>query len=106
MFWQNADLQARVHYLEGCECVRRRCVWEGRDVEEGQRWQTHHSVCTCTSGKVKCQASVKGKKRIYLSVVNSTNQRSEPEQADLRHSQDIKTHRLSGCGVSLFEPGL
>lgn len=54
-------------------------MWEGRDVEDGQRWQTDHSVCTCTSGKVKCQANVQGKKCIYLSVVNSTNQHSEPE---------------------------
>eukprot|EP00066_Takifugu_rubripes_P016015 XP_011605281.1 PREDICTED: kielin/chordin-like protein [Takifugu rubripes] len=58
---QNADLQSRVQYLEGCECVRQRCVWEGRDVEDGQRWQTDlHTVCTCTSGKVKCQANIKG----------------------------------------------
>lgn len=66
-------------------------MWEGRDVEDGQRWQTDHSVCTCTSGKVKCQANIKGKKCIYLSLVNSTNQHSEPEQADLRHSQDMDT---------------
>uniref|UniRef100_H3DPF7 Kielin cysteine rich BMP regulator n=1 Tax=Tetraodon nigroviridis TaxID=99883 RepID=H3DPF7_TETNG len=56
---QNADLQSRVQYLEGCECVKQRCVWEGRSVEDGQSWQTDHGVCTCTSGKVKCQANVK-----------------------------------------------
>ncbi|KAM9351632.1 kielin/chordin-like protein [Symphorus nematophorus] len=58
---QNADLQSRVQYLEGCECVRQRCVWEGREVEDGQRWQADlNTVCTCTSGKVTCQANIKG----------------------------------------------
>lgn len=58
---QNADLQSRVQYLEGCECVRQRCVWEGREVEVGQRWRTDlNTVCTCTSGKVTCQADIKG----------------------------------------------
>ncbi|XP_047453521.1 kielin/chordin-like protein [Mugil cephalus] len=53
---QNVDLQSRVKYLEGCECVRQRCVWEGRDMEEGQRWQIDlHNVCSCRSGKVTCQ---------------------------------------------------
>ncbi|KAM7414471.1 hypothetical protein PAMA_019340 [Pampus argenteus] len=57
---QNADLQSRVHYLEGCQCVRQQCVWEGREVEDGQRWQIDPStVCTCTSGKVTCQANSK-----------------------------------------------
>lgn len=60
-FLQNADLQSRVQYLEGCECVRQRCVWEGREVENGQRWQTDPNiVCTCTSGKVACQPNIKG----------------------------------------------
>ncbi|XP_071783371.2 kielin/chordin-like protein [Centroberyx gerrardi] len=58
---QNADLQSRVQYLEGCECVRQRCVWEGREVEDGQHWQIDLStVCTCTSGKVTCRANIKG----------------------------------------------
>ncbi|XP_075885031.1 kielin/chordin-like protein [Nelusetta ayraudi] len=57
---QNAELQSRVRSLEGCECVRRRCVWEGRQVEEGQRWQSDlNTVCTCTSGEVTCQADIK-----------------------------------------------
>ncbi|XP_042352823.1 kielin/chordin-like protein [Plectropomus leopardus] len=57
---QNADLQSRVQYLEGCECVRQRCVWEGREVEDGQHWQIDlNTVCTCTSGKVTCQANIK-----------------------------------------------
>lgn len=63
VFLQNADLQSRVEHLEGCECVRQRCVWEGREVEDGQRWQIDlDTVCTCTSGKVTCQATIKGNK--------------------------------------------
>ncbi|XP_031149313.1 kielin/chordin-like protein [Sander lucioperca] len=58
---QNTDLQSRIQHLEGCECVRQRCVWEGREVEDGQHWQIDlNTVCTCTSGKVKCQADIKG----------------------------------------------
>ncbi|KAM9854759.1 kielin/chordin-like protein [Aulostomus maculatus] len=57
---QNADLQSRLQYLEGCECVRQHCVWEGRQVENGQRWRTDlNTECTCTSGKVACQVKVK-----------------------------------------------
>ncbi|XP_027855893.1 kielin/chordin-like protein [Xiphophorus couchianus] len=55
---QNLDLQTRVNYLEGCECVRQQCVWEGREVEEGRRWQVDpNTVCLCSSGKVTCQTS-------------------------------------------------
>lgn len=37
-------------------------MWEGREVEDGQHWQTDlNTVCTCTSGKVTCQANIKGK---------------------------------------------
>ncbi|XP_061577935.1 kielin/chordin-like protein isoform X2 [Cololabis saira] len=57
---QNVQLESRLQYLEGCECVKRRCVWEGREVDEGQRWQTDLStVCSCTSGKVICQTDIK-----------------------------------------------
>ncbi|KAM6936923.1 kielin/chordin-like protein [Xenentodon cancila] len=57
---QNIELQSRIQYLEGCECVRRRCAWEGREVDDGQRWQPDlSSVCSCTSGKVICQTNVK-----------------------------------------------
>ncbi|XP_049429825.1 kielin/chordin-like protein [Epinephelus fuscoguttatus] len=57
---QNADLQSRLQYLEGCECVRQRCIWEGREVEDGQHWQIDlNTVCTCASGKVTCQANTK-----------------------------------------------
>ena len=50
-----------MQYLEGCECARRRCVWEGRELEEGQRWETHlNTVCTCTSGQVICEATTQG----------------------------------------------
>ncbi|MED6247802.1 hypothetical protein ATANTOWER_017344 [Ataeniobius toweri] len=59
---QNMDLQSRVKYLEGCECVRRQCVWEGREVEEGQHWETDpNTVCLCSSGKVTCQSSSRNK---------------------------------------------
>lgn len=38
-------------------------MWEGREVEDGQRWQSDlNTVCTCTSGKVTCQPNIKGKK--------------------------------------------
>ncbi|KAM6960594.1 kielin/chordin-like protein [Aplochiton taeniatus] len=58
---QNVELESRVKYLEGCECVRRRCVWEGRPVEDGQRWETNlNTVCTCSSGRVTCEAKSKG----------------------------------------------
>lgn len=57
---QNTELQTRVQYLEGCECVRQKCVWDGREVEEGQRWQTDiYTLCTCTAGTVSCKATVK-----------------------------------------------
>lgn len=37
-------------------------MWEGREVEDGQRWQPDlNNVCTCTSGKVTCQSNIKGK---------------------------------------------
>ncbi|CAN9499249.1 unnamed protein product [Ophioblennius macclurei] len=53
---QNTDLLSRVKQLEGCECVRGRCLWEGREMQEGQSWQIDIStVCYCTSGRVSCQ---------------------------------------------------
>nr|XP_055029771.1 kielin/chordin-like protein isoform X2 [Misgurnus anguillicaudatus] len=53
---QNANLQARVEYLESCECVKRKCVWEGRQMDEGSRWSPDSStVCLCTNGKVQCE---------------------------------------------------
>ncbi|XP_062861314.1 kielin/chordin-like protein [Trichomycterus rosablanca] len=55
---QNEDLQARVRYLESCECVRRTCTWNGHDMEEGARWATDsRTVCSCVSGKVQCAVS-------------------------------------------------
>ncbi|XP_029952600.1 kielin/chordin-like protein [Salarias fasciatus] len=56
---QNADLLSRVKHLEGCECVRGRCVWEGRELQEGQSWQTDvNTVCFCTSGRVSCRTVI------------------------------------------------
>lgn len=56
---QNVDLQSRVKQLEGCECVRQRCIYEGREMVDGQRWQTDiNTLCSCTSGRVTCQANI------------------------------------------------
>uniref|UniRef100_A0A8B9HBU1 Si:dkey-266m15.6 n=1 Tax=Astyanax mexicanus TaxID=7994 RepID=A0A8B9HBU1_ASTMX len=55
---QHEQLQARVQYLESCECVRRTCTWESRVMEEGSRWEVdRNTMCSCTSGKVQCTAS-------------------------------------------------
>ncbi|XP_066541573.1 kielin/chordin-like protein [Hoplias malabaricus] len=55
---QNQDLQTRVNYLESCECVRKKCTWEGRSVEDGSRWMSDNgAVCYCASGKVQCSPS-------------------------------------------------
>ncbi|XP_016400320.1 kielin/chordin-like protein [Sinocyclocheilus rhinocerous] len=52
---QNTDLQARVDYLETCECSKRNCVWEGREMDEGSRWSPDsRTVCYCTHAKVQC----------------------------------------------------
>lgn len=81
---QNLDLQSRVKYLEGCECVGRRCEWDGRVVEEGQRWQTDsNTVCLCSSGKVTCQ----------------TNSRTEGCDPDIR-VHNVSYDILDGCQVS------
>uniref|UniRef100_A0A3Q2CDK9 VWFC domain-containing protein n=1 Tax=Cyprinodon variegatus TaxID=28743 RepID=A0A3Q2CDK9_CYPVA len=56
----NVDLLSRVTYLEGCECVKHRCVWEGHEMEEGQRWQSDPTtMCLCSSGKVTCKTENK-----------------------------------------------
>ncbi|XP_029378341.1 kielin/chordin-like protein [Echeneis naucrates] len=58
---QNVELQSRLKYQEGCDCVRLRCEWEGREVDDGQRWQTDvNTVCICKSGKVTCQPNTGG----------------------------------------------
>ncbi|KAL1257116.1 hypothetical protein QQF64_012661 [Cirrhinus molitorella] len=52
---QNTALQARVAYLETCECSKRKCVWEGRQMSEGSRWTPDsNTVCSCTQGRVQC----------------------------------------------------
>ncbi|XP_038124813.1 kielin/chordin-like protein [Cyprinodon tularosa] len=57
---QNVDLLSRVTYLEVCECVKHRCVWEGHEMEEGQRWQSDPTtMCLCSSGKVTCKTENK-----------------------------------------------
>ncbi|XP_073706315.1 kielin/chordin-like protein [Garra rufa] len=55
---QNTALQARVDYLETCECSKRKCVWEGRQMDEGSQWSPDsRTVCICTQGKVQCSRS-------------------------------------------------
>lgn len=40
-------------------------------MEDGQRWQIDlNTVCTCTSGKVTCQANIKGKMFVCLSSLS------------------------------------
>ncbi|XP_041113770.1 kielin/chordin-like protein isoform X2 [Polyodon spathula] len=52
---QNTDLVARVKYLETCECRRLTCSWEGREYEEGSRWDKDRcTVCLCVKGEVRC----------------------------------------------------
>ncbi|KAJ3596121.1 hypothetical protein NHX12_002530 [Muraenolepis orangiensis] len=79
---QNADLQARVRYLEGCDCVmRRRCTWEGSQVEEGHRWQTHsNTVCSCSSGQVTCEANIVANS---VSRVQPTSFRNESQHKEV-----------------------
>ena len=50
-------------------------MWEGLEVEDGQHWQTDlNTVCSCTSGKVKCQTNIKSEGKsassLYLSVLS------------------------------------
>ncbi|XP_046720965.1 kielin/chordin-like protein [Silurus meridionalis] len=55
---QNEDLQVRVKYLESCECVRKTCTWESREMEEGSHWSIDgRTECSCSSGKVQCETS-------------------------------------------------
>lgn len=74
-------------------------MWEGRDVEDGQRWQADHSVCTCTSGEVKCQANIKGEDALI-------SHWSTPQTTILSQNRQTLTHRPSACGFSLLEPCL
>uniref|UniRef100_H3A523 Kielin cysteine rich BMP regulator n=1 Tax=Latimeria chalumnae TaxID=7897 RepID=H3A523_LATCH len=54
---QNTDLLVRVKYLEGCECRRPKCSWEGREYEEGSSWDKDKcSLCSCVKGEVRCLA--------------------------------------------------
>ncbi|XP_056333779.1 kielin/chordin-like protein [Danio aesculapii] len=55
---QNTELQARVEFLETCECTKRKCVWEGRQVDEGHHWSPDiRTVCSCSYGRVQCNRS-------------------------------------------------
>ncbi|KAG2460321.1 KCP protein, partial [Polypterus senegalus] len=57
---QNTDLLARVKYLETCECRRPQCSWEGRNYDDGSRWEKDQcTACTCTNGQVQCSVNEK-----------------------------------------------
>ncbi|XP_051725443.1 kielin/chordin-like protein [Ctenopharyngodon idella] len=52
---QNTDLQARIDHLETCECSKRKCVYEERQVDEGYRWSPDsRTTCSCTNGQIQC----------------------------------------------------
>uniref|UniRef100_A0A8C5BPR6 Kielin cysteine rich BMP regulator n=1 Tax=Gadus morhua TaxID=8049 RepID=A0A8C5BPR6_GADMO len=97
----NTDLQSRVHYLEGCECVRRRkCTWEGREVEEGHRWQTlSNTACTCTSGQVTCEAIVVGEHRpnSILPLLRHTHTHTHTHA----HAGEVSCERMDASCPSL-----
>lgn len=55
---QNTKLQTRVEDLELCECRRSSCLWDGKEVQDGARWEMNgQEVCACTAGKVQCAVS-------------------------------------------------
>uniref|UniRef100_A0A8C4SRN7 Kielin cysteine rich BMP regulator n=1 Tax=Erpetoichthys calabaricus TaxID=27687 RepID=A0A8C4SRN7_ERPCA len=57
---QNTDLLARVKYLETCECRRPQCSWEGRNYDDGSRWEKDQcTACTCVNGQVQCSVNEK-----------------------------------------------
>ncbi|MBN3291265.1 KCP protein, partial [Polypterus senegalus] len=63
---QNTDLLARVKYLETCECRRPQCSWEGRNYDDGSRWEKDQcTACTCTNGQVQCSVNEKCTGCIY-----------------------------------------
>ncbi|XP_077451474.1 kielin/chordin-like protein isoform X1 [Stigmatopora argus] len=81
---QNEELLSRVRYLEGCECVRRPCVWDGGEVEDGRRWQTDVStVCTCTSGKVTCRANIRDCEQRDTKVHNVSHSANTCEEGEM-----------------------
>eukprot|EP00079_Xenopus_tropicalis_P008629 XP_002931908.2 PREDICTED: kielin/chordin-like protein isoform X1 [Xenopus tropicalis] len=52
---ENADLQARVKYLESCECRRSTCVWEGKEYQDNETWKKDAcNICVCVGGSVTC----------------------------------------------------
>ncbi|XP_051786187.1 kielin/chordin-like protein isoform X2 [Erpetoichthys calabaricus] len=63
---QNTDLLARVKYLETCECRRPQCSWEGRNYDDGSRWEKDQcTACTCVNGQVQCSVNEKCTGCIY-----------------------------------------
>ncbi|XP_067391076.1 LOW QUALITY PROTEIN: kielin/chordin-like protein [Emydura macquarii macquarii] len=54
---QSSELLARVKSLEGCECRRPGCTWDGTHREEGAAWDKDDcTACVCLQGEVRCSA--------------------------------------------------
>ncbi|XP_067246073.1 kielin/chordin-like protein [Chanodichthys erythropterus] len=52
---QNTDLQARIDLLQTCDHTKLKCVYEGRQLDEGYRWSSDsRTSCSCTNGQVQC----------------------------------------------------
>ncbi|XP_067245483.1 kielin/chordin-like protein [Chanodichthys erythropterus] len=52
---QNPDLQARIDHLQTCDHTKQKCVYEGRQLDEGYRWSSDsRTSCSCTNGQVQC----------------------------------------------------
>ncbi|XP_048024021.1 kielin/chordin-like protein isoform X2 [Megalobrama amblycephala] len=52
---QNTDLQARIDHLQTCDHTKLKCVYEGRQLDEGYRWSSDsRTSCSCTNGQVQC----------------------------------------------------
>ncbi|XP_048024025.1 kielin/chordin-like protein isoform X3 [Megalobrama amblycephala] len=52
---QNTDLQARIDHLQTYDHAKQKCVYEGRQLDEGYRWSSDsRTSCSCTNGQVQC----------------------------------------------------
>ncbi|XP_070532926.1 uncharacterized protein [Ptychodera flava] len=53
---QMAEMSSKVSYLEGCECTRQVCQFNGIEYQDKQSWQVDPcKQCVCQSGIVICQ---------------------------------------------------
>ncbi|KAK3570578.1 hypothetical protein QTP86_022525 [Hemibagrus guttatus] len=95
---QNEKLQARVRYLESCECVRRICTWGNHEMQEGSRWETEdHSVCSCNSGKVECETSKSCSGVVCVSVSWSHVSAGCAYDRDVYNDNDVFVPRTNPC---------